>query len=142
MILTTPFHERTAALNQTRLWEHWSNHLAARRYQLSDKAEYFAVRDSAGIFDTSPLFKYRVSGPDAERFLAGMLARDVRALRASGRPSTRCWLRRPRLRRRGRRGAAHGAGRVPPDERRAQPRVVRRPRRARGDVHLEDVSDA
>jgi len=91
MILTTPFHERTAALNQTRLWEHWSNHLAARRYQLSDKAEYFAVRDSAGIFDTSPLFKYRISGPDAKRFLAGMLARDVRACWV-GQAQYTCWL--------------------------------------------------
>ncbi|NLE21690.1 MAG: aminomethyl transferase family protein [Actinobacteria bacterium] len=91
MILTTPFHERVAALNRTGLWEHWSNHLAARRYQLSDKAEYFAVRDSAGIFDTSPLFKYRISGPDAERFLAGMLARDVRACPV-GQAQYTCWL--------------------------------------------------
>jgi aminomethyltransferase len=91
MFLTTPFHERTAALNQTGLWEHWSNHLASRRYQLSDKAEYFAVRDAAGILDTSPLFKYRISGPDAERFLAGMLARDVRAC-GVGQAQYTCWL--------------------------------------------------
>jgi aminomethyltransferase len=91
MIRTTPFHERTAGLNRTGLWEHWSNHLAAHRYQLSDKAEYFAVRNAAGILDTSPLFKYRVSGPDAERFLAGMLARDVRACPVGGAQYT-CWL--------------------------------------------------
>ena len=30
------------------------------------------------IFDSSPLFKYRIHGPDAEAFLAGVLARDVR----------------------------------------------------------------
>ena len=35
MIRTTPFHERTSALNQTGLWEHWSNHLAAVRYQFA-----------------------------------------------------------------------------------------------------------
>ena len=52
LVLTTPFHERTSALNQTQLWSHWSNFLAADRYQLSDKAEYFAVRNAAGIFDT------------------------------------------------------------------------------------------
>ena len=78
MIRTTPFHERTSALNETGLWEHWANHLVATRYQMSDKFEYFAVRNSAGLFDTSPLFKYRVHGPDAERFLAGLLIRDVR----------------------------------------------------------------
>jgi aminomethyltransferase len=36
------------------------------------------VRNSAGIFDTSPLYKYRITGRDAERFLSGMLARDIR----------------------------------------------------------------
>ncbi len=78
MIRTTPFHERLSALNETGLWEHWSNHLAATRYQMSDKFEYFAVRNSAGLFDSSPLYKYRIHGPDAERFLAGVLARDIR----------------------------------------------------------------
>ena len=76
MIRTTPFHERTSALNETGLWEHWSNHLVAVRYQMSEKFEYFAIRNSAGIFDTSPLYKYRFSGPDALRFLGGVLARD------------------------------------------------------------------
>ena len=78
MIRTTPFHPRTSALNQTGLWEHWSNHLTAVRYQMSEKFEYFAIRNSAGLFDSSPLYKYRITGPDAERFLAGVLVRDIR----------------------------------------------------------------
>lgn len=78
MIRTTPFHERTSKLNETGLWEHWSNHLVATRYQMSEKFEYFAVRNSAGLFDTSPLYKYRIAGPDAERLLSGVLARDIR----------------------------------------------------------------
>jgi aminomethyltransferase len=78
MIRTTPFHERTSALNETGLWEHWANCLVAQRYQMSEKFEYFAIRNSAGLFDTSPLFKYRFQGPDAERYLAGVLARDPR----------------------------------------------------------------
>ncbi len=78
MIRTTPFHERTSALNETGLWEHWSNHLVATRYQMSEKFEYFAIRNAAGLFDTSPLYKYRITGPDAERFLGGVLARDPR----------------------------------------------------------------
>ncbi len=91
VIRTSPFHERTAALNQTQLWSHWSNFLAADRYQLSDKAEYFAVRNAAGVFDSSPLFKYRIGGPDAEAFLAGMLARDIRAC-PPGCAQYTCWL--------------------------------------------------
>ena len=78
MILTSPFHARTSARNETGLWSHWSGHLAADRYQMSDKFEYFAVRNSAGVLDTSPLYKYRIHGRDAERFLAGVLARDIR----------------------------------------------------------------
>ena len=78
MIRTSPFHKRTSALNETGLWEHWSGTLATNRYQMSDKFEYFAVRNAAGVFDSSPLYKYRITGPDAERFLAGILARDIR----------------------------------------------------------------
>ena len=91
MIRTTPFHERTSALNETQLWSHWSGHLAADRYQMSDKFEYFAVRNAAGVFDSSPLYKYRITGRDAERFLAGILARDVRAC-PPGHAQYTCWL--------------------------------------------------
>jgi aminomethyltransferase len=91
MIRTTPFHPRTSALNQTGLWQHWSGHLAATRYQSSDKFEYFAVRNAAGLFDTSPLYKYRIAGRDAERFLSGMLARDIRACPAGNAQYT-TWL--------------------------------------------------
>jgi aminomethyltransferase len=90
MIRTTPFHERTSALNETGLWEHWSNCLVAQRYQMSEKFEYFAIRNAAGLFDTSPLYKYRFRGPDAERYLAGVLARDTRKL-AVGRAQYTLW---------------------------------------------------
>jgi aminomethyltransferase len=78
MIRTTPFHDRTSAANVSGLWEHWSGYLVAQKYQLSEKFEYFAIRNSAGLFDSSPLYKYRIHGPDAQAFLAGVLARDVR----------------------------------------------------------------
>jgi aminomethyltransferase len=91
MIRTTPFHERTAALNETHLWSHWSGHLAADRYQMSDKFEYFAVRNAAGLFDSSPLYKYRISGKDATEFLAGILARDIRTCEPGNAQYT-CWL--------------------------------------------------
>jgi aminomethyltransferase len=79
MVRTSPFHERTSAANGTGLWTHWSGYLSAAKYQISEKFEYFAIRNSAGLFDSSPLFKYRIHGPDAERFLSGILARDIRA---------------------------------------------------------------
>lgn len=81
MIRTTPFHGRVEALNQTGLWSHWAGHLVADKYQMSEKFEYFAVRNAAGVFDTSPLFKYRIAGSDAEKYLSGVLARDIRTCR-------------------------------------------------------------
>ena len=91
MIRTTPFHDRTSAANVSGLWEHWSGYLVARKYQLSEKFEYFAIRNSAGLFDSSPLFKYRVHGPAAEVFLAGVLARDIRTC-AVGHGQYTAWL--------------------------------------------------
>jgi aminomethyltransferase len=81
MMKTTPFYPRLNELNQTGLYGHWSGYLSAQRYDLSSKHEYFAVRNSAGYFDSSPLYKYRITGPDAERFLAGVMTRDVRRCR-------------------------------------------------------------
>ena len=78
MVRTTPFHPRLSELNTTGLYTHWQGHLSALRYTHAPKHEYFAVRNSVGIFDTSPLYKYWVRGRDAERFLAGVLVRDIR----------------------------------------------------------------
>jgi len=90
MVRTTPFHERLSALNKTGLWGHWSGYLSALRYDSSAKHEYFAVRNSAGFFDTSPLYKYWFRGRDAERFLAGVLTRDIRQCRP-GRAQYTLW---------------------------------------------------
>jgi aminomethyltransferase len=90
MIRTTPFHPRVEELNQTGLWSHWAGYLVVDKYQLAEKFEYFAVRNAAGIFDTSPLYKYRILGPDSEPFLAGVLARDIRTCRP-GRAQYTIW---------------------------------------------------
>jgi aminomethyltransferase len=81
MIQTTPFHERLSALNTTGLYGHWSGYLSAQKYGMSAKHEYFAVRNSAGYFDTSPLYKIRITGKDAEKFLGGVMTRDIRLCR-------------------------------------------------------------
>src|SRR3954469_19797889 len=81
MVKTTPFHERLAALNRSGLWTHWSGHLSVPKYDMSSKHEYFAIRNGVGVFDSSPLFKYWIRGRDTERFLAGLLTRDIRKCR-------------------------------------------------------------
>lgn len=78
---TTPFHPRLSELNDQGLYTHWQGTLSPLRYSHAPKHEYFAVRNSVGVFDTSPLYKYAVTGPDAERLLAGALVRDVRTCR-------------------------------------------------------------
>lgn len=90
MVRTTPFHPRLSELNTTGLWGHWAGYLSATKYDMSAKHEYFAVRNSAGYFDSSPLYKYWVRGRDAERFLAGVMARDVRTCRP-GRAQYTVW---------------------------------------------------
>jgi aminomethyltransferase len=80
-VRTTPFHERLSQLNDQGLYTHWQGTLSPLRYTHAPKHEYFAVRNSVGVFDTSPLYKYLVTGPDAERLLAGALVRDVRQCR-------------------------------------------------------------
>jgi len=79
IVRTTPFHDRLSELNTSGLYTHWQGYLSALRYGSAPKHEYFAVRNSVGVFDTSPLYKYWIRGRDAERFLAGVLLRDIRA---------------------------------------------------------------
>lgn len=75
---TTPLHPRTAALSQGQQWRRWSGYLAAGAYELQPDREYAAIRNSAALFDVSPLYKYRVEGRDAERLLDRVVPRDVR----------------------------------------------------------------
>ena len=81
MLRRTPFHERVAAANQTSLWSHWNGHLVVDKYQMSEKWEYVAIRNAVGVYDSSPIYKYRITGPDAERYLGAVLTRDIRTCR-------------------------------------------------------------
>jgi aminomethyltransferase len=90
MIRTTPFHPRLSELNTQQLYTHWQGYLSPLRYSHAPKHEYFAVRNSVGVFDTSPLFKYRLTGPDAEKLLGGVMVRDIRTCRP-GRAQYTVW---------------------------------------------------
>ena len=90
MIKTTPFHQRMSELNTTGLYGHWSGYLSAQRYDTSAKHEYFGIRNSAGYFDSSPLYKHWIRGRDAEQFLAGVMTRNIRTCRP-GRAQYTVW---------------------------------------------------
>ncbi len=76
---TTPFHARTAALCQANDWGRWAGYAAAERYT-EVELEYFAIRNTATLFDLSPMMKYRIAGPDAERYCNRLVTRDARKL--------------------------------------------------------------
>jgi len=77
----TPFHPRTSALSEGQAWRHWAGYVVASGYELSHDREYAAIRSGAALIDVTPLYKYRVSGKDAERLLDRVVTRDVTKLK-------------------------------------------------------------
>jgi aminomethyltransferase len=90
MPIPTPFHERTQPLCTSFRWKDWSGYCAVCSYDTSHEREYFAFRETAGLLDVTPLYKYEVSGPDAAALLARMMVRDVSKLKV-GRVAYTCW---------------------------------------------------
>src|ERR671923_1878724 len=76
----TPFHERTAPLNHKQSWREWSGYLSADQYADHPDIEYNAIREAAALIDVSPLYKYRVRGPDALRLVDRVITRDATRL--------------------------------------------------------------
>ena len=77
MPIPTPFHSRTSPLCQSYEWRDWSGYLAASVYEPSHEREYYAVRNSAALFDVSPLHKYEVRGADALRLVDRIVTRNM-----------------------------------------------------------------
>jgi aminomethyltransferase len=77
MLQQTPFHPRTSAINQLQNWRRWSGYYTAGLYEMTHEREYWAVRNSAALFDVSPLMKYLIKGKDAGRLLNRVVTRDV-----------------------------------------------------------------
>ncbi len=88
-LLETPLHARTAPLCLTGDRSNWGGYLTVHSYR-NVELEYFAIRNAATLFDLSPMRKYRISGPDAERYLNRLLTRDVRKIKP-GRVAYAVW---------------------------------------------------
>ena len=80
MSVGTPFHTRTASLNRKMQWREWSGYWASSAYADSHDIEYNAIREAAALIDVSPLFKYRVTGPDALALVDRVITRDATKL--------------------------------------------------------------
>jgi len=73
----TAFHERTMALCESLNYREWSGYYTVGAYETHHEHEYNAIRNSAALIDISPLFKYRVTGRDATKFVNRVISRDI-----------------------------------------------------------------
>jgi aminomethyltransferase len=73
----TAFHEKTLALCESLNYREWSGYYTVSVYEMHHEHEYNAIRNSAALIDISPLFKYRVTGSDATRFVNRVISRDI-----------------------------------------------------------------
>ena len=77
MPIGTAFHERTFALCESLNYREWSGYYTVSAYEPHHEHEYNAIRNAAALIDVSPLFKYRISGPDSTRLVNRIVTRDV-----------------------------------------------------------------
>ncbi len=85
----TAFHPRTSEANLLNSWHQWKGVSISTVYD-DEELEYFAIRNSCGVFDLCPLHKYRITGPDAVDYLNRLVTRDVSKL-AEGRVTYVAW---------------------------------------------------
>lgn len=81
MSVPTAFFPRQEALNTKMAWGEWSGYFSVPVYADFHDIEYSAIREAAAVIDVSPLYKYVVSGPDAQRLLDRVMTRDMTKLR-------------------------------------------------------------
>ena len=84
MSVGSPFHPRTAPLNRKMQWREWSGYFASSVYADFHDIEYNAIREAAALIDVSPLYKYLISGPDAQRLVDRVITRDATKLTVGG----------------------------------------------------------
>jgi aminomethyltransferase len=75
-VYPSPFHSRMEKLNRLKEWARWGDYLSVPAYYCSSM-EYFACRNTCGVFDLSSMIKHRITGPDAEAYLNRLVTREV-----------------------------------------------------------------
>jgi aminomethyltransferase len=68
----------------------WSGYYAASVYEMHHDHEYNAIRNAAALIDVTPLFKYRITGKDATKFVNRVITRDIHKV-AVGQVIYCCW---------------------------------------------------
>ncbi len=87
--LTTPFYKRLAALDTVNRWHEWKGYTVPDELFCEDM-EYFAIRNATGVFDLTPMTKYRIEGPDSLAYVDRLVTRDMHKV-APGRVAYAVW---------------------------------------------------
>ncbi len=87
--LRTPFYSRLQKLDTLNTWHEWKGYSSADALYCAE-TEYFAIRNSTGVFDLTPMTKYRITGPDALDYLDRLVTRDMRKIKP-GRVAYAVW---------------------------------------------------
>jgi aminomethyltransferase len=87
--LRSPFYPRQAELDRLNVWHEWKGYASADGFY-DTALEYFSIRNSTGVFDLTPMTKYRITGPDALDFLNRLVTRDMRKIKP-GRVAYAVW---------------------------------------------------
>lgn len=77
MPVGSAFHARTLELCESLSYRDWAGYYAVSAYETHYEHEYNALRNACGLIDISPLYKYRVDGPDAVRLVNRIITRDA-----------------------------------------------------------------
>jgi glycine cleavage system T protein (aminomethyltransferase) len=80
MPIGTAVHARTLALAESLNYREWSGYYAVSAYEAHHEHEYNAIRNASALIDVSPLFKYRLSGRDAQKLVDRVITRDATKL--------------------------------------------------------------
>jgi aminomethyltransferase len=88
-VRTTPFYNKQKEMDYVNQWHRWKGYTVPDVLE-NVTVEYFAIRNSASVFDLTPMSKYRVKGPDALNFMNRLLPRDMTKLR-TGRVGYTVW---------------------------------------------------
>ena len=71
-------------------YREWSGYYAVSVYEMHHDHEYNAIRNACALIDVTPLYKYRISGKDATKFVNRVITRDISKV-AIGQVIYCCW---------------------------------------------------
>lgn len=77
MPVGSAFHARTLELCESLNYRDWAGYYAVSAYETHHEHEYNAIRNACALIDISPLYKYRLTGPDAVRLVNRVITRDA-----------------------------------------------------------------